>query len=145
MWHVSSRSGVATLRTAIHLLLTYLLTVASCECPDCAGVVRRSPGSDSQLFGGASYRVRHLAVRSRQEVLLQLRPLQHARRPPLDDRIRTAQRGTLFCAASYDTIRYDTRCYFNVRSKADISQLNLPHGVQSMLSVAWINNNNNNL
>jgi len=24
-WHVSSRSGVATLRTAIHLLLTYLL------------------------------------------------------------------------------------------------------------------------
>jgi len=24
--------------------------------------------------------------------------------------------------------RYDTRCYFNVRSKADISQLNLPHG-----------------
>ena len=26
------------------------------------------------------------------------------------------------------TIRYDTRCYFNMRSKADISQLNLPHG-----------------
>jgi len=26
------------------------------------------------------------------------------------------------------TIRYDVRCYFNVRSKADISQLNLPHG-----------------
>jgi len=26
MWHVRSRSGVATLRTAIHLLLTYLLT-----------------------------------------------------------------------------------------------------------------------
>ena len=26
MWHVSSSSGVATLRTAIHLLLTYLLT-----------------------------------------------------------------------------------------------------------------------
>ena len=25
MWQVSSRSGVATLRTAIHLLLTYLL------------------------------------------------------------------------------------------------------------------------
>ena len=29
MWHVSSRSGVATLRTAIHLLLTYLLTLAT--------------------------------------------------------------------------------------------------------------------
>jgi len=26
-------------------------------------------------------------------------------------------------------IRYDTRCYFNLRSKADISQLNLPHVV----------------
>ena len=25
MWHVSSHSSVATLRTAIHLLLTYLL------------------------------------------------------------------------------------------------------------------------
>ena len=25
-------------------------------------------------------------------------------------------------------IRYDTICYFNVRSKADMSQLNLPHG-----------------
>ena len=27
--------------------------------------------------------------------------------------------------------RYDTRCYFNVRSKADISQLNLPQGLLS--------------
>ena len=31
----------------------------------------------------------------------------------------------------YDTIRYDTTCYFNVRSKADISQLNLPHGTDN--------------
>jgi len=30
-----------------------------------------------------------------------------------------------------DTIRYDTRCYFNVRSKADISQLNLPRGTDN--------------
>ena len=28
-------------------------------------------------------------------------------------------------------IRYDTRCYFNVRSKADISQVNLPHGTNN--------------
>ena len=28
---------------------------------------------------------------------------------------------------NFATARYDTRCYFNVRSKADISQLNLPH------------------
>ena len=29
---------------------------------------------------------------------------------------------------SFNTIRYDTRCCFNVHSKADTSQLNLPHG-----------------
>ena len=34
-------------------------------------------------------------------------------------------------AICYHTIRYDTRCYFNVRSKADISQLNLPHGTDN--------------
>jgi len=28
-------------------------------------------------------------------------------------------------------IRYDTRCYFDVRSKADMSQLNLPHGIDN--------------
>ena len=28
-------------------------------------------------------------------------------------------------------IRYDTRCYFNVRSKADIRPLNLPHGTDN--------------
>jgi len=33
---------------------------------------------------------------------------------------------TLLCS-----IRYDTRCYFNVRSKADISQLNQPHGTNN--------------
>jgi len=34
-------------------------------------------------------------------------------------------------AKNRNTIRYDTRCYFNVRSKADISQLNLPHGTDN--------------
>ena len=49
----------------------------------------------------------------------------------------------------YDTIRYDTRCYFNVRSKADVSQLNLPGGfvcgigqvrlcVRVCVDVTWI-------
>jgi len=34
------------------------------------------------------------------------------------------------CETSETNVKpvYDTRCYFNVRSKADISQLNLPHG-----------------
>jgi len=35
------------------------------------------------------------------------------------------------CVYMHSTIRYDTRCYFNVRSKADISQLNLPHGTDN--------------
>jgi len=30
-----------------------------------------------------------------------------------------------------DVIRYDTRCYFNVQSKADTSQLNLPRGTNN--------------
>ena len=30
--------------------------------------------------------------------------------------------------------RYDTTCYFNVRSKADLSALNLPHGNVDLLS-----------
>jgi len=36
---------------------------------------------------------------------------------------------------------YDTRCYFNVRSKADISQLNLPDGslICLILNVAAVN------
>ena len=32
MWHVSSRSSVVTLRTAIHLLLTYLQFVNYVKC-----------------------------------------------------------------------------------------------------------------
>jgi len=31
-------------------------------------------------------------------------------------------------AQKKNTIRYDTRCYYNVRSKADMSRFNLPHG-----------------
>ena len=33
-----------------------------------------------------------------------------------------------------DTVRYDTRCYFNVQSKADMSHLNLPHGTNNKKS-----------
>jgi len=29
---------------------------------------------------------------------------------------------------NHGTTRYDTRCHFNVRSKADMNRLNLPHG-----------------
>ena len=28
-------------------------------------------------------------------------------------------------------LRYDTRCWFNVRSKADMNQPNLPHGTDN--------------
>ena len=37
-------------------------------------------------------------------------------------------RKPLICDTTTTTTTTTTRCYFNVRSKADISQLNLPHG-----------------
>ena len=42
--------------------------------------------------------------------------------------ILSSHHNSLAAAAAAATIRYDTRCYFNVRSKADMSRLNLPHG-----------------
>ena len=33
-----------------------------------------------------------------------------------------------FVGHNHESLRYDTRCYFNVHSKAGTSQLNLPHG-----------------
>ena len=35
------------------------------------------------------------------------------------------------CARQYDTIRYEMLGYFDVRSKADMSQLNLQHGADN--------------
>ena len=35
------------------------------------------------------------------------------------------------CCDGDCTIRYDTICYFNVQSKVDMSQLNLPHGTDN--------------
>ena len=35
---------------------------------------------------------------------------------------------------TFATIRYDTTCYVNVRSKANMSQLNLPHGTDNFKS-----------
>ena len=45
-----------------------------------------------------------------------------------DPRADRAEARPPTCMCVCDTIRYDTRCYFNVRSTADISRLNLPHG-----------------
>ena len=60
------------------------------------------------------------------------RPQNPARRPgvallvpPDTCVVRTAK---VRIRTAHFTIRYDTRCYFNVRSKANTSQLNLPHG-----------------
>jgi len=38
------------------------------------------------------------------------------------------QTGELNGASLMGPLRYDTRCYFNARSKADTSRLNLPRG-----------------
>jgi len=42
--------------------------------------------------------------------------------------VRRKDAGSATLSAYVAAERYDTRCYFNVRSKADMSQLNLPHG-----------------
>jgi len=51
--------------------------------------------------------------------------------------ILQADHTELFSLALFRSVfqKYDTRCYFNVRSKADISQLNLPHGNRQIKSV----------
>ena len=39
--------------------------------------------------------------------------------------------GGMCLGRGHMSIRYDTRCYFNLHSKANISQLNLPHGTNN--------------
>jgi len=55
---------------------------------------------------------------------LYLRCVQGGPNKKLCYRRRTAQRAV---SVKILSIRYDTRCYFNVCSKANMSQLNLPH------------------
>jgi len=45
---------------------------------------------------------------------------------PLQNWVTLAVRYIMTFVSS--ALRYDTRCYFNLCSKADMSQLNLPHG-----------------
>ena len=61
-------------------------------------------------------------------VCLQGHPVKYQQ---LSDQYLRSQHVYCLRLLGYDTIRYDTRCYFNVRSKADISQLNLPHGTDN--------------
>ena len=56
-----------------------------------------------------------------------LQRLQHSRSNKSS--IETARNCSVI--TSRFAIRYDTRCYFNVRSKANMSQLNLPHGTDN--------------
>ena len=51
MWHVSFRSGVATLRTAIHLLLTYLLTIAFSALTLLVGRQEGHPACKTEWWG----------------------------------------------------------------------------------------------
>ena len=46
----------------------------------------------------------------------------------LSDRIKLTNTFAELHHHTTPSIRYDTRCYFNVRSKVDMSRLNLPHG-----------------
>jgi len=57
LWHVSSRSGVATLRTAIRLLLTYLWywqVTAVCGVMYCSGAPRRKVSPEPECSNAAN-------------------------------------------------------------------------------------------
>jgi len=61
----------------------------------------------------------------------QNRPIKHIKsRNNINYNINATKTGCI-PSKNNTTIRYDTRCYFNVRSKADISQLNLPRRYDS--------------
>ena len=71
MWHVSSRSGVATLRTAIHLLLTYRICRETWRW-SAAGVGTTHSSADRRYDNRANHRRRP----HRQDYITL--PLQHA-------------------------------------------------------------------
>ena len=55
----------------------------------------------------------------------------HNTQPLCDHRSFVLHSSPKYSGLELHTIRYDTRCYFNVRSKANMSQLNLPHGTDN--------------
>ena len=62
-------------------------------------------------------------------------PAQHTSRPASLLRTR-------YATTRHDTIQHDTGCYFNVRSKADMGQLNLPHGINQGFFIVALSNLN---
>ena len=62
MWHMSSRSTVATLRTAIHLLRTYLLTLpCNLSLMACFAAINPSQGSVANARCGGIFNI-HLTT-----------------------------------------------------------------------------------
>jgi len=85
MWYVTSRSGVATLRTAIHLLLSYLLNYSEKFQPRTSAVAYRLCATDDRRQFITL--IVHLRVRTMyvtQRVVARVR-LRHSR--DLQDRI----------------------------------------------------------
>ena len=70
MWHLSSSSGVATLRTAIHLLLTYLLT-GNCVLFSKTTCLQRVVASSVESGGNVGFAA---SVRDASERLLDVLP-----------------------------------------------------------------------
>jgi len=83
-------------------------------------------GSSPCLNGATCLDVRHHAI-----VVYYIEVLTRNLRTCIHEKIKLNAKVSKLFINQYDTIRYDTRCYFNVRSKADISQLNLPRGTDN--------------
>jgi len=90
MWHVSSRSGVATLRTAVHLLLTYLLTYLHTHThtfngplPGTTLVSRYQKGKTNLDFAEARDSEWHWLQLGHMQVCISLQTVNHANTSPL--------------------------------------------------------------
>jgi len=92
MWHVSSRSGVATLRTAIHLLLSYLLTYFAVT--DLAGWYTLPQTVAHPSTNRARRRVTSLRYAQRRYA-----PLRHAANRDMSCNMRCPEKTVKICSA----------------------------------------------
>ena len=139
------RSGSSTLSAYVGTGLVSVLSMRACvsRCglrPDVPAVDRRrrlllrpAPSAGHRRLRvrrrHRDVRVRAARLVARRELRLEGRQRHHRRHHTQRHRLRThlptAPRMRLA------KLRYDTRCCFSVRSQADTSRLNLPHGTNS--------------
>jgi len=133
MWHVSSRSGVATLRTAMHLLFTFLLTRLTAFCPGLprwAGTSKVKPMwilLQQETVGGSgiSWAVCKSAPRSRQTTMPAPHHSVFTGRMPFQPTVSKQWRGRLQTAMLQTLNLREVWCPFHT-ANADTTKLSSP-------------------